>query len=210
MEKIAQMMADLGEESLLAEVKLKLEEGSDPLTVLEACREGMSLVGTRFEKGEYFLSELIMASEIFKQVGDTLAPHLAGGRTDTPKGKVIMGTVKGDIHYIGKDIVIAMLKGANYEVEDLGVDVSAENFVEAVKKTGATIVGMSGLMTFAFDSMKATIEALKKAGLSVKVMIGGGPVTEQVRVLVGADGMGANAQVAVTLCDQWIKEMGVA
>ena len=178
MEKLVQLMADLEEESLLSEIKGRLAGGGDPLAVLEACREGMSVIGARFESGEYFLSELIMAGEIFKQVGVTVAPYLAGGKAAAPKGKIVMGTVKDDIHDIGKDIVVTMLRGANYEVEDLGVDVPAERFVEAVQKTGATIVGMSGLMTFAFDSMKATIVALQEAGLPVKVMIGGGQKLE--------------------------------
>jgi methanogenic corrinoid protein MtbC1 len=118
---------------------------------------------------------------------------------------VVVGTVKGDIHDIGKDLVVSMLKAANYEVIDLGVDVPPAKFVEAVQASQARIVGLSGLLTVSFDSMKSTVAALETAGLrsGVKVMIGGGPVTEQVRAYVGADALGADAQVAVALCNQW-------
>jgi 5-methyltetrahydrofolate--homocysteine methyltransferase len=115
----------------------------------------------------------------------------------------VIGTVKGDIHDIGKDIVVTMLRGAGYDVTDLGVDVPPDKFVQAVKETGAPVVGMSGLLTISFDPMKETVAALKAAGLPVKIMIGGGPLTEQVREYVGADALGANAQAAVALVDGW-------
>ena len=209
MGQIIQMMTNLEEEDLLAEVKRNLETGENPLALLEACRKGMSEIGKLFERGDYFLSELIMAGEIFKQVSAIVTPRLAEGNVVAPKGKVVMGTVKDDIHDVGKDIVVTILRGANYEVEDLGVDVPPERFVEATKKTGAGIVGMSGLMTFAFDSMKQTIALLKQAGLPVKVMIGGGTVTEQICKQVGADAMGMDAQAAVSLCDRWVRDEGM-
>jgi 5-methyltetrahydrofolate--homocysteine methyltransferase len=116
---------------------------------------------------------------------------------------VVVGTVRGDIHDIGKDIVVTMLRGAGYEVIDLGVDVPAERFVQAARETGAQVVGMSGLLTISFDPMKETVAALKAAGLAVKTMIGGGSLTEDVREYVGADALGANAQSAVALADRW-------
>ena len=124
------------------------------------------------------------------------------------KGKIVFGTVKGDIHNIGKDIVIGLLKAAGYEVRDLGIDVPHEKFVEAVKETGAKIVGLSGLLTIAYDAMKETIESLKAAGLEVKVMIGGGPMTSAVKEFTGADAWATNAQAAVILANQWTE--GVA
>ena len=124
-----------------------------------------------------------------------------------PRGKVVIGTVEGDIHDIGKDIVVTMLKAANYDVHDLGVDVPPQRFVDALKETGAPVVGLSALLTTAFDSMKETVSALNAAGLRsrVKVMIGGGPVMEDTVNYTGADARGRDAQAAVTLCNQWIK-----
>lgn len=201
-------MADLDEDQVQALVQAGLAGGASPSQLLGDCREGMTLIGQRFETGEYFLSDLIMAGEIFKTAAADLAAQ--GGTGGPSKGKVVLGTVKGDIHDIGKDIVVTMLRGANYEVTDLGVDVPPANFVEAVKATGATVVGMSGLLTISFDPMKETVAALKAAGLPVKVMIGGGPVTEAVREYVGADALGADAQAAIALATQWIAQTEVA
>ncbi len=201
-------MADLDEGKVQELVQTGLAAGASPSQLLDACREGMTLIGKRFETGEYFLSDLIMAGEIFKTAAANLAAQ--GGSSGPTKGKVVMGTVKGDIHDIGKDIVVTMLRGANYEVEDLGVDVPSQKFVDAVRATGATVVGMSGLLTISFDPMKETVAALKAAGLPVKVMIGGGPVNEQVRAYVGADALGADAQAAVALAGQWMAAKEVA
>ncbi len=201
---LAYAMADLDEDKVQDLVKAGLAAGTSPSQLLDECREGMTLIGKRFETGEYFLSDLIMAGEIFKTAAAELTAQ--GGSAGPSKGKVVLGTVKGDIHDIGKDIVVTMLKGANYDVTDLGVDVPPAQFVEAVKSTGATVVGMSGLLTISFDPMKETVAALKAAGLrdSVRVMIGGGPVSEQVREYVGADALGVDAQAAVGLVDQWL------
>jgi methanogenic corrinoid protein MtbC1 len=147
----------------------------------------------------------MMSGEIFKQIGALLEPTLKAGSAPS-SGKVVLGTVKGDIHDIGKDIVVNMLKSANMEVIDLGVDVAPERFVEALKQSGATILGMSGLLTLAFDSMKATVAALSAAGMrsDIKVMIGGGPVDANVCKVVGADDWGADAQQAVRLAKNWL------
>lgn len=197
-------MADLDEDKVQALVQAGLAQGVSPIDLLDDCREGMGLIGKRFEGGAYYVSDLIMAGEIFRQVGSAVTPHLVAGQAGEPKGKVVVGTVQGDIHDIGKDIVVTMLRGANYEVEDLGVDVAPQRFVEAVKANGATVVGLSGLVTISFDAMKETVAALKAAGLPVKVMIGGGPVNEAVRQFAGADAVGMDAQEAVVLCNKWI------
>ena len=198
-------IVELDEERVRSLVQAQLSAGADPLQLLDDCREGMTLIGQRYEAGVYFLSDLIMAGEIFKEVGNTVAPHLAAGQAGTPRGTVVVGTVHGDIHDIGKDIVVTMLRGANYQVQDLGVDVPPERFVEAVQASGASIVGLSGLLTISFDAMRNTVAALDKAGLrpAVKVMIGGGPVNDKVRVYAGADAWGADAQAAVALCNRW-------
>jgi methanogenic corrinoid protein MtbC1 len=210
-DQLKQAMSDLEEEKVLQQVQERLSAGGNPLAILNDCREGMALVGKRYEAGEYYVSDLIMAGEIFKQ-----ATALVGTTFDTTagdkKGKVVVGTVKGDIHDIGKDLVVSLLKANGYDVIDLGVDVPADKFVEAVQSSGAPVVGLSGLLTISFDSMKATVDALEAAGLrsGVKVMIGGGPVTDQVRAFAGADAVGADAQAAVALVDGWIESKEVA
>jgi methanogenic corrinoid protein MtbC1 len=207
-DQLATTMADLEEAMVLKLVQQRLDTGEDPMMILTSCREGMVLVGKRFEAGEYWVSDLMMAGEIFKQVSGLLSSRL---KTDAigKLGKVVIGTVKGDIHDIGKDIVVSLLNAANYDVRDLGVDVPPQKVIDVVKETGATIVGLSGLLTVAFDSMKETVAALAAAGLrpKVKVMIGGGSVSEKVQHYTGADAWGTNAQSAVSLCNQWIKEV---
>jgi methanogenic corrinoid protein MtbC1 len=204
-EQLKLALSDLEEEKVLNLVQECLDAGDDPMTIIADCREGMALVGKRYEANEYYVSDLIMAGEVFKQAMALIDTKF---KTDTgPKrGTVVLGTVKGDIHDIGKDIVVSLLQAGNYKVINLGVDVPPAKFVEAVQESGATVVGLSGLLTISFDSMKDTIEALSAAGLrsKVKVMVGGGSVTEQVRTNVGADAYGADAQAAVSLCDQWI------
>ena len=202
-DQLKQALSDLEEETALKLVQERLDAGDDPMSIIAACREGMADVGKRYEANEYYVSELIMAGEVFKQAMAKISTKF---QTDSgPKrGSVVIGTVKGDIHEIGKDIVVSLLQAGNYNVIDLGVDTPPEKFVEAVKESGATVVGLSGLLTVSFDAMKETVAALKNAGLPVKVMVGGGPVTEQVRAYVGADALGADAQAAVALCDQWI------
>jgi methanogenic corrinoid protein MtbC1 len=204
-DQLATALADLEEESALKLVQERLDAGDDPMAILKSCHEGMAMVGKRYEGSEYYVSDLIMAGEIFKEAMALLGSRLKAD-TSSKRGKVVAGTVKGDIHDIGKDILVTILKAANYDVLDLGVDVPPQKFVEAVKESGATIVGLSGLLTTSFESMKETVAAFEAAGLRsrVKVMVGGGPVNEMVRAYVSADAFGADAQAAVTLCNQWI------
>lgn len=202
---LASAISDLDEDQVLQLVNDQLAAGTDPLAILADCRDGMAQVGKRYESGEYYVSELIMAGEMFKQVNAILSPHFAAGNGST-KGKVVVGTVKGDIHDIGKDLVVGMLKASGFDVIDLGVDVPVEEFVDTVKSSGAKILGLSGLLTVAFDSMKETVAALEIAGMrsQVKVMVGGGSLNEQVREYVGADALGSDAQAAVNFANQWI------
>jgi 5-methyltetrahydrofolate--homocysteine methyltransferase len=202
-DQLKQALSDLDEERVLKLVQERLASGEEPLAVIAACREGMADVGKRYEAQEYFVSDLIMAGEVFKQAMAKIGEKF---QTDggPKRGTVVIGTVKGDIHDIGKDIVVSLLQAGNYNVINVGVDVPPEKFVEAVKKNNAQVVGLSGLLTISFDSMKETIDALKAAKLNVKVMVGGGSLTEQVREYVGADALGSDAQAAVNLCDQWI------
>lgn len=206
METLIQMLADLDEEGVLAGVKGGLESGADPLALFDACRQGIVRVGQRYEEGEYFVSDLMMAAEIFKQAAGLLEPRLTGVVTQK-KGTLVIGTVQGDIHDIGKDLVVSLLRASGFDVHDLGVDVAPATFVEKVQETGARVVALSGLLTIAFDAMKATADAFDQAGLrpGVKIMIGGGPVTESVRAYTGADAWGDNAQAAVNLAVGWME-----
>ena len=203
--QITVLMADLEEHKVLELVKKQLEEGTDINEILAACQEGMVGVGKKFEEGTYFISDLMMAGEIFKQINTLAGPQVDGG-PGSSIGKVVAGTVKDDIHDIGKDLVVGMLQSANIEVTDLGVDVPPERFVQAVKDTGATVVSLSALLTVAFDSLKATVDAFVAAGLrdKVKIMIGGGPVDGTVCKYTGADNWGGDAQAAVTLAKGWL------
>ena len=205
-EDLVAAVSNMKEQEALNLVQEMLDNGEYPQNILDACNEAMSIVGTNYEQGIYFLPELIMSGEILKQITDLIKPKMATSSSGEKAvlGTVVLGTVKNDIHDIGKDIVVTLLQAGGYKVVDLGVDVPPVKFVEAVKDSGATVVGLSGLLTISFDSMKETVDALKEAGLPVKVMVGGGPVTEQVCNYVGADALGADAQAAVTLCDQWI------
>ncbi|MBC7230658.1 MAG: cobalamin B12-binding domain-containing protein [Actinobacteria bacterium] len=204
-ETLAVLLAELREDEALAEVRAALEEGGDPLSLVEGLREGMSEVGRRFEAGEYFLSELIMSAEIFKEAVALIEPHLQAGK-EAGKGAVVIGTVKGDIHDIGKNIVSTLLRCEGFEVHDLGVDVEPAAFVRKLEETGARLLALSGLLTLAFDSMKETVEAVAEAGLrdGVKVILGGGPVNEKVVEYAGADAFGADAAQAVRLASLYL------
>lgn len=202
--QLAQRLADLEEQAFLSLVRQELEAGTDPIDILEACREGMILVGKRFEEDKYFISDLMMSGALFKQATEMLAPHMKTSG-DRSRGTVVIGTVKGDIHDIGKDLVVGMLKAANYAVRDLGVDVAPRRFVQALRETKAPVLGLSALLTTAFEAMKETVEAIKEGGMrsEVKIMIGGGPIGQEVADYTGADAWGADAQMAVTLCNRF-------
>jgi methylmalonyl-CoA mutase cobalamin-binding domain/chain len=203
--EITTALAELDEDATLKLVQEALADKADPVEILKACQDGMVEVGARFEKQEYFVSDLIMSGEIFKQVGAILDPLLKLGAAKS-LGKVVFGTVKGDIHDIGKDIVENMLKSGGFEIIDLGVDVPPEKFVQALKESGAKVLGLSGLLTLAFDSMRETVAAVRAAGLNdVKIMIGGGPVDANVCKSVGADEWGADAQQSVRFAKKWYK-----
>lgn len=198
-------LADLKEEETLSLVRKELEKKTDPMAILETCREAMILVGKRFEEGEYFLPELIIAGEIFKEAAEILNPTMENNKAKM-KGTVVFGTVRGDVHDIGKDMVVAILQGVGYEVHDLGVDIPPEKFVTAIRETGAPVLGLSGLVTTAYDGMKDTVAALVEAGLRdhVKVMIGGGLMNERVKAHAGADAYGNNPMEAVKICQRFM------
>ncbi|MEJ2586868.1 MAG: cobalamin-dependent protein [Deltaproteobacteria bacterium] len=205
-EELARLLADLKEKEALSFVEKALEQGTDPLDLLASAKEGMNIVGQRFADSDYFIPDLVFSGEILKRIFKLLEPHLQKQKESKKLGKVIMGTVKGDIHDIGKDLVVFMLDVSGFDVTDLGIDVPVERFVEAIKETGSPVVGLSGFLTLAFDAMRETVEAIQEAGLRehVKIMIGGGQIDDQVRRFTGADAFGRDAIEAVRLAQGWI------
>lgn len=203
-QELIQAITDMREEDALKITRQMLEAGAEPIMILEACREAMGIIGHRFESGECFIPELILAGEMLSQISTIVKPKLQQNGGSKKIGKVVLGTVEGDIHDIAKDIVGFMLDVNGFEVTDLGVDVPPAKFVDAVKQTGAKVVGLSGFLTLAFDPMKFTVQALKDAGLAdVKVMIGGGQIDENIRQYTGADAYGKDAMAAVALAKSW-------
>lgn len=198
-------ITEMREEDALKITNQMLDSGASPLQVLEDCRMAMEVIGKRFAAGECFIPELILAGEMLNQVSAVIKPRLEQEAKTDKLGKVVIGTVEGDIHDIAKDIVAFMLDISGFEVIDLGVDVPPARFVETVKQTGAKVVALSGFLTLAYDPMKATVAALKAAGMSdVKVMIGGGQVDAQIKDYTGADAYGKDAMAAVELAKNWI------
>jgi 5-methyltetrahydrofolate--homocysteine methyltransferase len=191
------------EEDALKIANDMLDAGTSPLEVLDSCRLAMEVIGKRFEMGECFIPELILAGEMLAQISTVVKPRLNQATADNKIGKIVIGTVEGDIHDIAKDIVAFMLDINGFEVTDLGVDVPPAKFVETVEKTGAKIVGLSGFLTLAYDPMKATVAALRETGRDVKIMIGGGQIDEGIRQYTGADAYGRDAMAAVALAKEW-------
>ena len=202
MDALAQAIRDLDEKRVNELVEEKIKAGVPDLEIVKICNEGMVSLGDLFSEGVYFISELIFSAEILKGVMKRLDPLLQATGEGSSAGKVVIGTVKGDIHDIGKNIVVTLLRGAGFEVVDLGVDVPAPKFVETVRRTGARVLGLSALLNLTYPEMKAVIEEIAKAGIreQVKIIVGGAPVNEQVRQFAGADYWAPDAVAGVNLC----------
>jgi len=187
-----------GDQATAVEVtKTALDEGTAPKTVLdEGLIAGMDVVGARFKKNEVYIPEVLIAARAMKMAMELLEPELAKAGVE-PIGKLVVGTVQGDLHDIGKNLVAMMLKGAGFEVIDLGVDVSPEKFVEEAKNSGAQVIGMSALLTTTMPGMEKTIKALQDAGVAAKIMVGGAPVTQSFAEKIGAQGYAPDAASAV-------------
>lgn len=207
-EDLVRAIADMEEDEALALVRQFVADDGNPQLVLDACREAMDIVGQRFEQGEYFVPELMLAGDLLEQISAIVKPLLASGPDAgvNTAATVLIGTVHGDLHDIGKNIVVFMLEVNGYNVIDLGIDVPVATFVEKVRELQPPVLALSGFLTLAFDSMKETIDALADAGLrdSMKIMIGGGQADEAVRSYTNADAFGLNAMDAVSLCREWI------
>jgi trimethylamine corrinoid protein len=203
---LVKAISDLQEDDAIKMTNDRLARGEDPQKVLAESRAGMEIVGKRFADGTYFLPELIYSGEIFKQISTIVKPKLTSTVSTKKHGKVIVGTVAGDIHDIGKDIVVFMLDVSGFEVYDIGIDVPPQKFVDKIKETGAPVVALSGFLTLAFDSMKETVDLIKAAGLrdKVKIMIGGGQIDDEIRKHCGADAYGRDAMTGVSLAKTWL------
>lgn len=202
---IIDAMADLEEDELYDYMNEIMDnDGEGVQEALEACQEGMKIVGDRFEDGEYFVGDLIYAGEILTEATNIIKPALTGDGQEK-FGKMILCTVKNDLHDIGKNIVRAMLEAGGFEVVDLGIDVDPQTIVDTAKNEGIKIIALSGVLTLAVDSMKDTIEAFKAAGMrdDVKIIVGGAPVTETVCASVGADEWALSPQKTVSVCQGW-------
>jgi 5-methyltetrahydrofolate--homocysteine methyltransferase len=189
-----------GDQNTSVEItKAALDEGTAPKKILdEGLIAGMDVVGARFKKNEIYIPEVLIAARAMKMAMEILEPELVKAGVE-PVGKLLIGTVQGDLHDIGKNLVAMMLKGAGFEVIDLGVDVKPEKFIEQVKSSNAQLIGMSALLTTTMPGMEKTIKALKDAGVPVKVMIGGAPVTKEFADKIGADGYAPDAASAVDM-----------
>jgi len=207
MGKLKDAMAVLDHDAVLGLVREGLESGQDPLVLVEEAREGMELVGAEFDKGNYFLMELMWAAEIFKDAMGLISPKIQELHGDTEaKGTIVMGTVKGDVHELGKNIVKNLLECAGYEVVDLGVDVPSSVFVESIKEHNPRVVGMSALLTAAIDEVNRTVEAIEEAGLrdNLKVIVGGGVVGEVNRSDLNVDHATTNANEGIHVIEEWM------
>lgn len=203
-DNLVQAMGDLDEDTMIEMLEdVMADGGSEAGQAMEACQKGMEVVGSLFEEGEYFVGDLIYAGELMTQAVEILTPALVGSESSGPKTKMILCTVKDDLHDIGKNIVRSMLEAAGFDVVDLGIDVEPEKIVEAAKEQNIKIVALSGVLTLALDSMKDTIDALRASGWDGKVIIGGAPVSEEAAAAMGADEWAHSPQKTISVCKEW-------
>ena len=204
-ENLAVAMGELDEDTV-KEILDTVDSEAAANAAMEACQKGMDTVGKLFEEGEYFVGDLIYAGELMTDAVEVLKPYLAGAESSGSKTQMILCTVKDDLHDIGKNIVRSMLEANGFDVLDLGIDCPAEKVVETAKAEGIKIVALSGVLTLALDSMKATVEAIKAAGLDCKVIIGGAPVSAEACKNIGADEWAHSPQKTVATCKAWAAE----
>ncbi|MCX7175933.1 MAG: cobalamin-dependent protein [Proteobacteria bacterium] len=208
-QQLVDWLADMNEDDALSLARqMLLEDEKDPLRVMELCRMAMDIVGKRFEEGEYFLPELVLAGEMLESIGAIAKPLIkqVPGEVAKKLGRVLIGTVHGDLHDIGKNIVSFMLDINGFDVKDIGIDVPVKTFIQEIKDYQPDVVALSGFLTLAFESMKETIASFEHEDMrgKFKIMIGGGQIDETVRAYTGADAYGRNAVEAVNLCKNWL------
>lgn len=209
MAELSDALASLDRDGVLAAVQAGIKAGDDPLDLIEEARQGLEVVGNEYDRGNFFLMELMWAAQIFEDAAGLLAPHItARYGTTASKGTILMGTVKGDIHDLGKNIVSRLLQCAGLSVVDLGVDVPAQTFVQAIRTHRPQVVGLSALLTAAVAELNRTVEAIEEAGLrqEVKIIAGGGIVGEVKRTALRVDHATTNAREGVRLIEQWVAD----
>jgi methylmalonyl-CoA mutase cobalamin-binding domain/chain len=200
--EIRKAIIELKRDEITSLVTARLENGKDPLRVLNECREGMNAVGDLYQRGDFFLAELMLSAEVFKAAVAILEPHLARVRPPELLGKVLLATLKGDIHDLGKNIFATLLKAQGFEIVDMGVDVPPKLVLEKVKETRPDFVGFSALISTAFESMKEAVDILEANGLRdrLAIMVGGGVTNSTVKDYVGADFQSVDATEGVRYC----------
>jgi methylmalonyl-CoA mutase cobalamin-binding domain/chain len=205
-ENIVDAFLYLDESATRQLVKSMLDAGVNPVEIMEECRKGMLAIGERFERGEFFLSEMIMAAEIFKQVTEQIKPYFSGSASEA-RGKVVIGTVEGDIHDIGKNIFTALLEVEGFEVVDIGVDAPPERFIEAIREHSPDIVGMSCLLSTSIEAMKNTVDAITEAGLrdKTRIIVGGGRLERHAAEYIKPDAYTDNAAQGVKMCIEFLR-----
>lgn len=206
--ELKEAVVEMQEDKALSLTKQYLDEGTDPVALFGAYQEALAEIGSRFEKQIYFIPELIMSGEIMKTASELIKPNLSETADSGKKlGKILIATVEGDIHDIGKNIVTMMLEITGFDVKDIGVDVPIGTIIDEAEAFGADVIGLSGLLTLAFDPMKKVVDMLNEKGLreKYKVLIGGGQLDEQVRTYTGADAFVTDAVAGVNLCKQWLQ-----
>ena len=201
-ENLAVAMGELDEDTV-KEILEAVDSVEAANAAMEACQKGMDTVGKLFEEGEYFVGDLIYAGELMTDAVEVLKPYLAGAESAGSKTKMILCTVKDDLHDIGKNIVRSMLEANGFDVLDLGIDCPAQKIVDSAKAEGIKIVALSGVLTLALTSMKKTVEAIREAGLDCKVIIGGAPVSAEACLNIGADEWAHSPQKTVAICKSW-------
>ncbi len=205
-ENLITLLVELKEQDCLRVTGERLEAGEDPHKIVEDAREAMKIVGQRFADNVYFIPDLVYSGKILEQISEIVKPKLSQKSQPKRLGKFVIGSVAGDLHDIGKNLVSFMLDVSGFEVFDLGVDVPAQAFVDKIKEVEAEVLGLSGFLTSVYQAMKDTVEAVKTAGLrdQVKIMIGGGVMDDEVKKFSGADAYRPDAMAAVTLAKEWI------
>lgn len=198
--RLVSAIADLNEDLAVKLVKEFLETKTDPSLLADECQEGLRLVGERYERQIYYLSGLVMAGEIFREITDIIISSTPCRESGKKSGKILLGTVAGDIHDLGKNMVKSLLTSHNFSVIDLGVDIAPEEFLKQTKETGPDIIGLSGLITHAYDSMRQTVSLLRQEGCRQPVIIGGSLLNDEVLKYTGANFWVNNASSGLKIC----------
>lgn len=206
--KISENIVEFNEDEVLNEVEIRLKQGEDPMKIVDDCREGLIIVGEKYKTKEFFLAELILSGEIFKEAMELISPYLIRENEKEIKGKILLATIQGDIHNLGKNIFGTLLKINGFKVYDLGVDVNPEIILDKVREIHPDFIGFSALLTITFDPMKYVIDTLKKENLrnQVKILVGGGVTTSMVKEYIGADFQTIDAMEGIEYCLKNVKE----